>query len=776
VFKKLLALAAFLTLAVPASAEAAECLGRQAEVIKRNGSVSLARYQTVLLTGSRVNVSAAGDNRVCSTDGDVKLIFGKGKQNRAALGSGNDVVTISSKANGNFIDLGDGNNRIKVKNKALTHSVRGGSGRDTVVIAFKSVSTLVDTGAGSDNVILKAKATRQTVSTGAGDDNVILKAKATRQTVSTGAGDDDVTLAAKATRQRVSTGLGGDRITVRRPAKTTDRSLNAGLGDDMVRILARGNTTTHLSPRKNPGGLSDTDIFSGGQSIDTVFDYFGGTQGGPNRIDGNGGTDYLHSLGSAHSEVHGGDGTDFIYSASSGAAGDRLFGDRGNDRLRADRGGSDATGAYLDPGDGDDWVYGTEGKDLIISLNGIEKVYANGGDDKIIKTGNGIGTVTGGPGEDTLSYAAHTPPGYLEYSGVFVDLGSGVSRNSKGNDRISSIERLLGSPFDDVLLADPAAPTRVDGGLGNDEITGFQRDFIDGGLGLNECEGGIQLRCDDDSPGEGDGIRPILDIGPEGVLTVISGPLSDEIEVGYDSVAGGYGISTNRPAELSRDCRPVTPNGGNRYLCPVELSQVSAGTVTTGGGDDDLKIDYSVPSSVNLVVSGGGGFDRFTGGRNREIVSQFERVSARAGNDQMNMTAGAVISGGGGSDTVKVKNPCRGGFIDTGPGNDNLIFAGAPRGVDASLVTRKLKWNTGRCATPTRVSKRVDDLEGSRYADVLTASPDRQTSLLGREGNDVFRSRNGVRDSITTGGGRRGDKVYADEKDKVIWGWGLAAF
>ena len=142
----------------------------------------------------------------------------------------------------------------------------------------------------------------------------------------------------------------------------------------------------------------------------------------------------------------------------------------------------------------------------------------------------------------------------------------------------------------------------------------------------------------------------------------------------------------------------------------------------------------------------------------------------------MNMTGGAILNGGPGSDTVKVNNPCRGGFIDTGAGNDNVIFAGAARGVDASLVTRELKWKKGKCADPARVSRQVDGFEGSEHSDILTASPDRSTSLFGRDGNDVFRAKNGLKDSITTGGGGRGNKVYSDRKDKVTWGWGLAAF
>ena len=84
-----------------------------------------------------------------------------------------------------------------------------------------------------------------------------------------------------------------------------------------------------------------------------------------------------------------------------------------------------------------------------------------------------------------------------------------------------------------------ASDTQVDGGLGNDEITGFKGDAVDGGLGQNECRGGRQVRCNENSPGESDGRHPILDIGPEGVLTVIGSSLADDIDVGYDAAAGG---------------------------------------------------------------------------------------------------------------------------------------------------------------------------------------------------------------------------------------------
>ncbi len=45
-----------------------------------------------------------------------------------------------------------------------------------------------------------------------------------------------------------------------------------------------------------------------------------------------------------------------------------------------------------------------------------------------------------------------------------------------------------------------------------------------------------------------------------------------------------------------------------------------------------------------------------------------------------------------------------------------------------------------------------------------------------RGGIDILNSKNGRRDTVTTGDNKRKNKVIADKKDKVIWGWGLAAY
>jgi len=71
---------------------------------------------------------------------------------------------------------------------------------------------------------------------------------------------------------------------------------------------------------------------------------------------------------------------------------------------------------------------------------------------------------------------------------------------------------------------------------------------------------------------------------------------------------------------------------------------------------------------------------------------------------------------------------------------------------------------------PTR-----NPISQTRENDVLIGADDRGITFLGRDGIDVFQARNGKYDKITVGGGRK-NKVIADRKDKILWGWGYAAF
>ena len=142
----------------------------------------------------------------------------------------------------------------------------------------------------------------------------------------------------------------------------------------------------------------------------------------------------------------------------------------------------------------------------------------------------------------------------------------------------------------------------------------------------------------------------------------------------------------------------------------------------------------------------------------------------------MYLTPGGVSDAGPGSDTTHIDDPCHGGTVIGGPGKDGTVFAGSDYGVKASLKSGYAKWVAHPCPSPITLKDDLEGLEGSRHNDILIASGNGKTSLLGRDGSDVFYAKNGVKDVVTTGGGGRSNKVYADKADKVIWGWGLAAY
>jgi len=101
--------------------------------------------------------------------------------------------------------------------------------------------------------------------------------------------------------------------------------------------------------------------------------------------------------------------------------------------------------------------------------------------------------------------------------------------------------------------------------------------------------------------------------------------------------------------------------------------------------------------------------------------------------------------------------------------------------VKADLAGGYAEWKDSRCAAPTTIAGDVEKLEGTSSDDWLIIGrrlPWQQgkSTLLGREGNNILDSRNGERNSVTTGPAGRGNTVLADPQDKVIWGWGLAAY
>ena len=157
--------------------------------------------------------------------------------------------------------------------------------------------------------------------------------------------------------------------------------------------------------------------------------------------------------------IRGNDANNII---NGGNAFDHLLGHGGDDVLI---GGEDSHGDTLEGGRGDDRLEG------------------GGGDDHLVG-GAGEDFLDGGADFDTASYEDAV-------SGVTVSLYSRLgTRGEAEGDTLISIERILGSEFDDVLTADPDGSFLIGNG-GMDELYGQAGDdYLDGGEDADTLSGG----------------------------------------------------------------------------------------------------------------------------------------------------------------------------------------------------------------------------------------------------------------------------------------------
>jgi serralysin len=183
-------------------------------------------------------------------------------------------------------------------------------------------------------------------------------------------------------------------------------------------------------------------------------DLFYGSQTDNDTIDGGAGNDTING-GAGADVIHGGTGDDNI-NGGAGIVGatDQLFGDDGNDIIKA---GSPTVGSLLDGGSGKDQLYGNFAADTI-----------NGGDgNDYLSSGGGADIMHGGTGDDSLK-------GGTAAAQLYGDDGNDTLLGGSGNEFLyggSGNDKLTGSGGNDYLA----------GGTGNDTFLfapNFGKDVI----------------------------------------------------------------------------------------------------------------------------------------------------------------------------------------------------------------------------------------------------------------------------------------------------------
>ncbi len=410
--------------------------------------------------GNDVLKGKSGNDRICGNAGRDLIIGGSGND-RLFGGNQNDTLKPGS---GNDAVFGN-NGHDKIKGGTGDNSYDGGNGNDRVDHAASAVPVSVNLQSGTG--------------TASGNDTYASIEKLI------GSAFDDHLIGAVGTQDLrgrdgndVLEGRGGnDKLF----GEDGDDELIGGSGaDEMV-------------------GGAGSDILTGGRGIDTLI---GGI--GNDSLKGGNGDDTLDG-GEDDDVVEGGSGNDEVV---GGPGQDTLRGNDGNDVLRGN-GGDD----LLEGGDGNDDLAGGNGSDQLRPQAGNDTADGGKGEDTLHRL-SGEDTLIGGPDVDAVSYFGMSV-------GVIVDLG--IAGAQAGNEKLSEIENVLGSNFDDILVGDGNANRLVGaqgrdrmfgmggddalfgnddddellGGTGNDELVGGAGvDSAEGEAGTDTCDAEFETTCE----------------------------------------------------------------------------------------------------------------------------------------------------------------------------------------------------------------------------------------------------------------------------------------
>ncbi|TDM06004.1 MAG: hypothetical protein C4K60_15155 [Ideonella sp. MAG2] len=267
-----------------------------------------------------------------------------------------------------------------------------------------------------------------------------------------------------------------------------------------------------------------------------------------------------------------------------------VYGTDNDDRLIADDAASNMPthgDDFVDARSGDDYVYAGGGNDTVLGGWGNDTLLGSWGDDEL----------SGGDGDDFIA-------GYV---GLDTLLGG------LGNDTLNGSE----SP-------DQATGMRLDGGEGNDVLTGQLKDSLFGGLGSDKL--------------------------------AISG--------GGGHLDGGVGDD-----ELNLVA----------YYDESGLGQFA--TLLGGDGDDQLRVSLSYGRGIGGYLDGGAGDDRiYTNG------DSGWRVFGGAGNDLLDLAgAGYTADAGDGNDRIEITGHSI--SINAGAGNDSIYFSHRYEASESAWVT-----------------------------------------------------------------------------------------
>ncbi len=483
------------------------------------------------------------------------------------------------------------------------------------------------------------------------------------------------------------------------------------------------------------------------------------------------------SLGAGNDTVNTQDGDDSISLIGDGT--DNIFAGPGDNSLSIDFSGSTAsvangTDSFVSAGYGtvtysaiarftldlsqfDDIVQTFDGDDVLFGNEGNDELYGNSGADRL-EGGLGNDLLDGGADIDTASYAGAS-------AAVDIDMRVAGAQNtgSAGTDTLVSIEILIGSNFNDMLISDLIAANELRGGLGNDRYYLYQSTDLaielagQGTADRVEAFANVTLGATSEIETMIARLTTGMSLGGSDTANRIDG------NTGADTLNGNGGNDTLNGLDGND-----TLNGGNGNDA---LDGGAGNDVLNGGADTDTATYATATSAVTVSLllataqnTLGAGTDTLTG---------IENLIGSAFNDTLTGSTGDnTINGGGGADTINGRegvDTMAGGagddryFVDnagdivveTGNAGSDRVFTTVNYTLGAGQTIEFLFANAGATALTLHGNELANNIQGNTGND----------TLFGHDGNDILEGRGGI-DDMTGGNGN--DKYYVDDASDVL--------
>ena len=614
------------------------------------------------LTLSTGNVEV--DLELTNTNGNFQnevTIAGSGKTTlkvkqdtqKISLGSGSGDVTVSSASVGD-LNLGGGQNTLKVENSGKIGEVTGSNEKDTITISGSGLVDKITTNGGADEIKLENAGTLKTLE------------------ASSGNGTDTVTISGSGSISNI-TGEGKVKIGDNTEIQNT---LDIGSYKNDLIISGAGAKVKELLADDNKIKLEANSQIEKLQIKD----------GGNVSVSGSGSItfDTTNDTGT-HTLTVGQDTTLKTFTAGSGddtitiANGGKLSGDKleltnGNNTLNVASGGSVENLTNITTGNGTNKITidkdATASKLATINLgNGTNTL-----DLGISGAANGI-TVSGGSGTDNINLSGT--------NGKIATLNAGANSTNislKANDNTITTINANDKGSTINIASGSGTITTIEGKSGADSIS------IGKGNTVNEIKTGTGAISID---GEGTISKVTVSQNASGDISIGNGTKTTVNEL----VAGNN--STNQNINFDQGSVITT------------LKAASGGTLTLNGNGEVSTLDLTGNSTENITIANGASVKNFTtdqqgndnitvaSGGKLDVTDASKNLNFSGGNDKLEVQSGGDISTittitmGDGSGSVTLKDGAKADKLTTinlGNGNNNLDLgiSGAANGITVS--------------------------------------------------------------------------------------------